>query len=105
MALQQNKLDYSVNQENQASIPGVIFILKKNIICTMNPSPWRCLLLVLLFAVSIVSQGAMAESSEQVIPTQVTSIAALETPPKASVSPTVKTTIAPIHTKERNNFV
>ncbi len=42
----------------------------------------------------------MAESSEQVIPTQVTSIAALETPPKASVSPTVKTTIAPIHTKE-----
>ncbi|WP_319579974.1 diadenylate cyclase [uncultured Methanospirillum sp.] len=66
----------------------------------MNPSPWYCLLLVLLLAVSAVSQGAFADSSSQTIPTQLTSLTALETPPKTTGSPTAKATIAPIHTKE-----
>jgi len=66
----------------------------------MNPSPWYCVLLVLLLAVSIVSQGVMADTSGQTVPTQVTSLAALETPLKTTGSPTAKATIAPIHTKE-----
>lgn len=66
----------------------------------MDPSPWYCILLVLLLAVSAVGQGAVAESSGAAVSTQVTSLASLETPTKATVSATVKTTIAPIHTKE-----
>jgi len=66
----------------------------------MNPSPWYYLLLVLLLAVCVGFQGALADSSGQTVLTQETVLGALETPTKLTISPSVKTTIAPIHTKE-----
>ncbi|PKL59899.1 MAG: hypothetical protein CVV33_05475, partial [Methanomicrobiales archaeon HGW-Methanomicrobiales-4] len=80
---------------------GVIFILHQSVICTMNPALWsRIILLLMVLAGCAGLQGCMADQAGDMGIVPSPSLTAVDTLPKPSISPTVKTTIAPIHTKE-----
>jgi tetratricopeptide (TPR) repeat protein len=86
---------------NRLEKQGVVFILQKIIYYTMNPAPWISLVILLMVLAGCAGiQGVIADGFTPEATGSVPSISAIESAPGPTISPTVKTTIAPIHTKE-----